>query len=237
MEASMIEIRQLFDPETSTYTYLLWDPSTREAALVDPVREHVERDLKLVSELELQLSFVLETHVHADHVTSAGLLADRTGATTVASALGAPCAVRHLADGESIHLGANSIRAIATPGHTRDSLSYYVDGNLFTGDALLIRGTGRTDFQSGDAGQLYDAITKKLFSYPDTTKVWPGHDYRGQSSSTVGEEKRCNPRLAGKTRDEFIEIMNGLALAPPKKIQQAVPANLVCGRETQSLTA
>ena len=230
-------VRQLFDSETSTYTYLLSDPASAKAALVDPVREQLERDLKLVDELGLSLAFVLETHVHADHVTSGGVLADRTGAVTAASCLGAVCASRHLRHGDVVELGAARIRALETPGHTKDSLSFHVDGHVFTGDALLVRGTGRTDFQSGDAGELYDSITGKLFTLPDATLVWPGHDYRGHTVSTIGEEKRHNPRLAGKSRDEFIAIMQGLKLAPPKKIQVAVPANLVCGREISALTA
>jgi glyoxylase-like metal-dependent hydrolase (beta-lactamase superfamily II) len=226
----MLGVRQLYDSETSTYTYLLVDPETREAALIDPVREQLERDSKLVAELDVRLAFVLETHVHADHVTSGGTLADQTGAVTVASPLGAACAVHRLHDGETIRLGSTDIRAIETPGHTRDSLTFYADGHAFTGDALLVRGTGRTDFQNGDAGQLYDSVVGKLFTLPDETLVWPGHDYRGHTVSTIGEEKRHNPRLAGKSREEFIAIMRELKLVPPKKIQVAVPANLVCGR-------
>jgi sulfur dioxygenase len=223
-------LRQLFDPESSTYTYLIADPGG-DALLLDPVREQLARDLKLIDELGLRLVYVLETHVHADHVTSAGLLADRTGAATAVSELGAKCAVRRLHDGEVLRLGSLEVRAIATPGHTKDSMSFQVEGNVFTGDALLVRGTGRTDFQSGSPAELYDSITRKLFTLPDETRVWPGHDYRGHSASTIGEEKRFNPRLAGKTRDEFVQIMNELALAPPKKIAVAVPANLSCGRE------
>jgi len=230
-------VRQLFDSETSTYTYLLADPASGKAALVDPVREQLERDLKLVDELGYGLTFVLETHVHADHVTSAGVIADRTGAVTAASCLGAACAVRHLRQGDVVELGAATIHVLETPGHTQDSLSFHAGEHVFTGDALLVRGTGRTDFQSGDPGALYDSITGKLFTLPDATLVWPGHDYRGHTVSTIGEEKRHNPRLAGKSRDEFIAIMRGLKLAPPKKIQVAVPANLVCGREVSAVTA
>ena len=223
-------IRQLYDQETSTYTYLIADEDSGEAALIDPVREQLERDLKLVHELGLTLRYVLETHVHADHVTSAGTIADQTGATTAASQQGAACASQRLDDGAVVRLGSLEIRAIATPGHTRDSLSFYVPGHVFTGDALLVRGTGRTDFQSGDAGQLYDSITQRLFSLPDATRVWPGHDYRGHSSSSIAEEKRWNPRLAGKSRQDFEQIMQALKLAPPKHIDVAVPANLACGR-------
>jgi glyoxylase-like metal-dependent hydrolase (beta-lactamase superfamily II) len=226
-------IRQLFDRETSTYSYLVADENTREAALIDPVREQRARDLRLLDELGLTLRLVLETHVHADHVTSAGDLAARTGARTAASSLGASCADIHLRDGDVLALGALEIRALATPGHTRDSMSFVVRDHVFTGDALLVRGTGRTDFQSGDAGTLYDSITGKLFTLPDTTTVWPGHDYRGHAASTIGEEKRHNPRLAGKTREQTIAILQALKLDPPRHIAQAVPANLACGRAAQ----
>jgi sulfur dioxygenase len=223
-------IRQLFDRETSTYTYLVADETTREAVLIDPVREQIGRDLRLVDELGLRLRFVLETHVHADHVTSASEIAERTGARTAASSLGARCAHIHLQDGDVLQLGALELRAVATPGHTRDSMSFVIGDHVFTGDALLVRGTGRTDFQSGDAGALYDSITGKLFTLPDATTVWPGHDYRGHAASTIGEEKRHNPRLAGKTRAQTIAILQALKLDPPKHIAQAVPANLACGR-------
>jgi glyoxylase-like metal-dependent hydrolase (beta-lactamase superfamily II) len=227
-----MQVRQLFDQETCTVSYLLVDPTTGQAALVDPVREQLERDLALVRELGVSLRYVLETHVHADHVTSAGTISERTGATTAGSELGAPSIQRHLRDGDELLLGKTVIRVIGTPGHTSDSLSFLADGNLFTGDALFVRGTGRTDFQNGDAGTLYDSITRRLFVLPDETKVWPGHDYRGHAATSLGEERRYNPRLAGKTRDEFIALMNGLKLAPPKKLDVAVPANLACGRET-----
>ena len=224
--------RQLFDPETSTYTYLLADQRTRQAAIIDPVVEQTARDLQLLRELNLDLVLTLETHVHADHVTGSGALRDATGAkTAVSAAAGVPCADLHLFDGDELELGRHRIRVLSTPGHTDGCLSYLVDDRVFTGDALLIRGTGRTDFQSGSAAELYDSITEKLFALPDETYVYPGHDYRGRSVSTIGEEKRFNPRLAGKTKDEFIGIMRDLNLAPPKKIVEAVPANLVCGGE------
>jgi sulfur dioxygenase len=222
-------LRQLFDPETSTFTYLVADPHSRTAALIDPVREHVERDLSLLAQLGLELRYVLETHVHADHVTGAGLLAARTGATTIAHRLGADCASQHVGDGDVLRLGTVTIEVLATPGHTDDSVSYRVGGNVFTGDALLIRGTGRADFQNGDPGQLYDSLTQVLLALPDGTRVWPGHDYKGFTSSTVGEERRFNPRLAGKSRDEFITIMNNLGLPAPRKLAESVPANRRCG--------
>lgn len=222
--------RQLFDQETWTYTYLIGDAGTGEAALIDPVLEQVPRDLKVLEELGLKLKLVLETHVHADHVTGAGKLRELTGARVAASAAGAPCVDQQLRDGEELQLGSLRIQTIATPGHTDDSVSFRVGTKLFTGDALLIRSTGRTDFQNGDAGQLYDAITGKLFTLPDELEVYPGHDYAGLTMTTLGEEKRHNPRLAGKSREEFIEFMNNRKLAPPKKLDIAVPANRACGK-------
>lgn len=226
-------IRQLFDQQSYAFTYVLIDEPTRQAALIDPVREQLERDLTLIHELNVELRYVLETHVHADHITSAGELAERTGAVTCASELGAACAERHLRDGDALVLGGTVIRTLATPGHTSDSLSFHVQGRLFTGDALLVRGTGRTDFQNGDAGALYESITDKLFALPDETLVWPGHDYRGHTVSSIGEERRYNPRIAGKSREEFAAIMRGLKLAPPKMLRVAVPANLGCGRDAE----
>jgi glyoxylase-like metal-dependent hydrolase (beta-lactamase superfamily II) len=223
-------LRQLLDPESSTYTYLIADPVSREAALIDPVRERLERDLDLVRELGLRLAYVLETHVHADHVTAAGALRDRTGAMTCASSAGAPCIDRQLLHGDVVHVGRIAITALATPGHTNDSVSYYVSGAVFTGDSLLIRGCGRTDFQLGDARALYDSITKTLFALPGGTVVYPGHDYHGRTMSTIDEERRWNPRLAGKTRREFIGLMNGLSLPPPLHLDEAVPANRACGK-------
>ena len=223
-------VRQLFDAETSTYTYLVADRAAGVAVLIDPVREQVERDLQELRELGLRLTHVLETHVHADHVTAAGLLRERTGAVTAASARGAPCADLHLNHGDVIRIGDVALTALATPGHTDDSLSFLAGGAVFTGDALLIRGCGRADFQNGDAGTLHDSITRTLFALPDDTVVYPGHDYRGRTWSTIGEEKRWNPRLAGKRRDEFIALMAGLGLPPPRHLAVAVPANRACGK-------
>lgn len=223
-------LRQLFDAESSTYTYLVADAETREAALVDPVKEHVERDLKLLGELGLRLTYVLETHVHADHVTAASLLRDRTGAKTVASGKGAPCVDVHVGDRDQVRVGSVTLTALATPGHTDDGVSWLAEGHVLTGDTLLIRGCGRTDFQNGDAGQLWDSITKVLFALPDETVVLPGHDYKGLTRSTIGEEKKHNPRVAGRTREEFVALMGSLGLPPPKKLDVAVPANRACGR-------
>ncbi len=227
--------RQLFDPESSTYTYLVADPASRRAALIDPVLGQLERDLRLVDELGLTLDAVLETHVHADHVTAAGRLRERTGARTVAAATGAPCIDTHVGHGDVVRVGDLAITVLATPGHTDDSLSFLVGDRVFTGDALLIRSAGRTDFQNGDPRQLYDSITRVLFALPDETLVYPAHDYRGLTVSTIGEEKRCNPRVAAKSLDEFVTLMNGLRLPPPKQIAVAVPANRACGVVQQSV--
>lgn len=223
-------VRQLFDKESSTYTYLIADPNSREAALIDPVREQIERDLRLVDELGLRLVYVLETHVHADHVTAAGMIRERTGAKTAASAAGAPCVSEALRHGDVVRIGSTRITALATPGHTDDSLCFLADGHVFTGDTLLIRGCGRSDFQNGNPGQLHDSITRTLFSLPDETVILPGHDYKGLSASTIGEEKRLNPRLVGKTREQFIDLMNSLGLPPPRQLDLAVPANRACGQ-------
>lgn len=225
--------RQLFDPETSTYTYLIADPSAKTAVLVDSVLERVERDVRLLEELGLKLIFCLETHVHADHITGAGRLREITGCQNLVPQYAeVDCADRHLQDGEIVNVGSVQIQAIATPGHTDSHLAFLVNHtHVLTGDALLIRGCGRTDFQSGDAGTLYDVIHKKLFTLPDDTLVYPSHDYRGQTVSTIGEEKRFNPRFLGRDRQGFIEFMDDLNLPDPKKIMEAVPANQLCGQK------
>jgi sulfur dioxygenase len=232
-ERPAILFRQLFEPETSTYTYLLADPVSREAVLIDPVRETIERDLELLRELGLTLVHTLETHVHADHVTSSGMLRERVGSRSVVSSKGgAPCADVLVAEGDRVHFGDRWLEVLETPGHTDGCVSYVLDdrSRVFTGDALLIRGTGRTDFQQGDARRLYASITTKLFALPDEIRVFPGHDYRGMTSSTIAEEKAHNRRVGGgRSIDEFVAIMQGLRLAEPKKIAEAVPANLACG--------
>jgi len=227
-----MNIRQLFDKDTSTYTYLLWDEVSREAALIDSVREQVERDARLIDELGLNLRYILETHIHADHVTGSDELRRKTGAKVlVHKNSGSQCADQLIDDGDEIRLGDLVIRAIYTPGHTNTDVSYLVDGAVFTGDTLLIRGTGRTDFQSGDASASYDSITGKLFALTDDTIVYPGHDYHGFTRSTIGEEKQWNPRIGGgKTREEYIAIMQSLDLPKPARIDEAVPGNLACGK-------
>lgn len=223
--------RQLWDQESSTYTYLLADIDQGEAILVDSVREQVERDLKLLNELGLTLRYCLETHVHADHITGVDPLRTATGCLGIVPAKAqVACADRHIRDGEILSLGAITVEAIATPGHTDSHMAYLINGDrVLTGDALFIRGCGRTDFQGGDAGALYDSVTRQLFNLPDTTWVYPAHDYHGHTVSTIAEEKRWNPRFAGRNRNSFIEYMDNLNLPNPQKIMEAVPANEHCG--------
>ncbi|MGK7928921.1 MAG: MBL fold metallo-hydrolase [Spirulina sp.] len=224
--------RQLFDSETRTYTYLIADRGTGEAVLVDSVLEQVDRDLKLIRELNLVLRYCLETHIHADHITGTGKLRELTGCLgIVPENARAACADRQIKDGEILQLGGIEIEAIATPGHTDSHMAYLVNGDrVLTGDALFIRGCGRTDFQSGDAGTLYDAVTQRLFTLPEDTLVYPGHDYRGHTLSAIGEEKHLNPRFVGRDRNNFIAFMNNLNLPDPKKMMEAVPANERCGK-------
>jgi glyoxylase-like metal-dependent hydrolase (beta-lactamase superfamily II)/rhodanese-related sulfurtransferase len=223
--------RQLFDYETYTYTYLLADEDTREAILIDPVKEQLDRDLKLLKELKLKLKYSLETHVHADHITSANDIRERTGAKTVVSfKANVECADIRIQDSETLELGKYILKALYTPGHTDTCMSYLIEDMIFTGDAILNRGTGRTDFQSGSSETLYNSIKHKIFSLPDKTIIYPGHDYKGLPFTTVAEEKEFNPRINLKiTEAEFIETMSNLKLANPKKIHEAVPANLLCG--------
>lgn len=193
-------VRQLFDAESCACTYLVADPAAGVAALIDPVLAQVDRELALVRDLELTLTHVLDTHAHADRASGSGRLRELTGARTCAGAAGASRVDVRLADGDYIQIGSIPITAVATPGHTEDSMSYLIPGAVFTGDALPVRGGGRTDSPRGDAGQLDDSIARTLFTLPDETIVYPGHDHRGHrghTASTIGEEKRLNPRLAG----------------------------------------
>jgi len=224
-------VRQFFDVETFTYTYFLVDEITRETVVIDPVYEQAQRDLNMLNELDLQLKYILETHVHADHITGSALLKQRfsEARAVVSKYAGVSCADLEIEQGDVLSVGSVNIDVLTTPGHTDGCVSYYVPGMVFTGDALLIRGCGRTDFQQGDPGLLYDSI-QKIFSLSDDTLIYPGHNYHGLTVSTVREEKLFNPRLANKTRLEFIEIMNQLNLSPPQNINEAVPANLNCGK-------
>ena len=221
---------QLFDPASSTYTYLLFDETSRDAVIIDPVDEQLDRDLATLRQYGLKLAWTIETHAHADHITSSGLLAEHAGARTAAPAgCGIHTAAVQLVDGDVLRFGAEQLRAIHTPGHTAGSMSYVWRDQVFTGDTLLIQGCGRTDFQSGSATALFESITRKLFTLPDSTLVWPGHDYQGRSHSSIGAEKTSNPRIAGKTEAEFIETMNNLHLPRPRRMDEAVPANLSSG--------
>ena len=225
--------RQLFDQESSTYSYLLADPQTREALLIDPVLEQFGRDSTLVEELGLRLLYVLETHVHADHVTGSGLLRERFGAQSVVSErAGVVCPDLQVKQGDVLQFGRHVLEVRETPGHTPGCLAYVcLDARMvFTGDALLIRACGRTDFQHGDASALYRSVHGQIFSLPDDFSVYPGHDYKGRTMSTVGEEKSLNPRLGlHKSQDAFIETMRELQLPHPRKIAIALPANARCG--------
>ncbi len=234
-----ILFQQLFENETSTYTYIIADKKTKEAAIIDPVLETVNRDLKLIEEMGLNLKYVLDTHIHADHITGAGEIRKRTHAkTAVGSAAEVACIDIPLEDGQELFLGDKKIMILGTPGHTNTCSTFLFEGMLFTGDALLIRGCGRTDFQQGSSDKLYDSVHQKLFILPDDTIVYPGHDYRGQTASTIGLEKKFNARMNQSiSKDEFKKIMSELKLAHPKKIHEAVPANMVCGlvQETRSI--
>lgn len=218
---------QMFDVESSTYTYILADRKSGEAVLVDPVDRQWERDLKQLERLGLRLVWILETHAHADHVTSAGKLREMTGARAACPAgCGIAPADRQLLDGDLLKFGeSEEIRVLHTPGHTAGSMSYVWRGNVFTGDTLLIDGCGRTDFQSGSAAALYDSVVVKLFTLPEDTLVWPGHDYKNRSVSTIGWEKNNNARLAGRSKQAFIELMASLDLPKPRLLDIAVPAN------------
>jgi len=223
--------KQLFDTETWTYTYLIADPVSKEAVFIDPVNTHIDDYIALLEEDGLQLIYSLETHVHADHITAGCLLRQRLGAQTAVSQLcGAETTDVQIQDGDIFKLGASEeIKVITTPGHTRGSISFLWRDRVFTGDSLFIGGCGRTDFQGGDPGALYDCITQRLFTLPDETLVYPGHDYQGRWVSSIMQERTTNPRLAGKTREQFIEIMDNLNLPKPRLIDEAVPANRYCG--------
>jgi glyoxylase-like metal-dependent hydrolase (beta-lactamase superfamily II) len=229
----MLVFRQLFDPTSSTYTYLLGCSVSKEALLIDPVFEQVRRDAALIGELGLTLAWTLDTHVHADHVTGAWLLKQRLGCRIALSAeSGAAGADRLLQDGDRIEFGRRSLEVRATPGHTSGCVTYVLDDEsmAFTGDCLLIRGSGRTDFQQGDPRALYRSVRSRIFALPEGCLLYPAHDYRGLTVSSVAEEKRFNPRLGGEVGEsDYVGYMKNLDLPHPKKIDEAVPANLRCG--------
>lgn len=221
---------QLFDPASSTYTYLLIDEATREGLIIDPVEEQIARDLAAVAEHGVKLLWTVETHGHADHITSAWQLAEHTGARTAAPAgCGIATASMQLNDGDVLAFGGEQISALHTPGHTQGSMCYRWRNHVFTGDTLLINSCGRTDFQSGSAAALYDSLTRVLFALPDDTIVWPAHDYEGRSHTTIAAEKAGNARVAGRTQAEFVALMNSLNLPRPRRIDEALPANLSSG--------
>ena len=223
-------VRQLFDAQTFTFTYIVADNFGSEAIIIDPVDSKVEQYMKLLKELNLKLKYVFDTHVHADHITAAGKLRELTDCITLLGAgTNAKCVSKVVKDGEKIQVGSLEFTVLETPGHTQDSYCLYTPTMVFTGDTLFVRGTGRTDFQAGNPVDQYNSIVNKLFSLPEETIVYPGHDYNGNTSSSIWEEKNFNPRLAGKSVAEFKEIMDNLNLPNPKLMDVAVPANLACG--------
>ncbi len=223
--------RQLYHLDSGTYTYLIASRRGGEALVIDPVAERVDRYLTLLDELDLQLVKVIDTHIHADHISGMPALRDHTKCVTV---MGREAAVdvvsMRVAEGDTIEAEGIKLEAIYTPGHTKESYSFLMEDRVFTGDTLLIRGTGRTDFQGGSAHEQYDSLFNKLLRLPEETLVFPGHDYKGDTVSTIGEEKACNPRLQVSSAEDYAEIMDNLNLANPKMMDVAVPANLKMGR-------
>jgi sulfur dioxygenase len=226
--------RQLFDATSGTYTYLLAGRRGGEALLIDPVIDKIDRYLQLLRELDLKLVKAVDTHLHADHITALGALRDRTCCITVMGERSRVDVVSmRVGDGDRLQIEGVDLEVLYTPGHTDDSYCLALPDRVFTGDTLLIRGTGRTDFQNGDARLQYQSIFARLLSLPDETLVYPGHDYKGDTVSTIGEERRCNPRLQVKSVDEYIELMGNLKLANPKMMDVAVPANMKVGLQQE----
>lgn len=230
--------RQMFDSVSSTYTYLLASRQGGEALIIDPVLDNVDRYLKLLEELDLKLVKAVDTHVHADHITGLGALRDRTRCITVmGEQSGVDVVSMRVSEGDQITIEGLALDVLYTPGHTDDSYSFLLSDRVFTGDTLLIRGTGRTDFQNGDPRAQYDSLFNKLLKLRDDTLVYPAHDYKGDTVSTIGEEKRFNPRLQVDSPDAYVEIMNTLNLPDPKMMDVAVPANLKIGLAQEELEA
>src|ERR1700755_1677752 len=228
--------RQLFDATSGTYTYLVASRRGGEALIIDPVLEKVDRYIQLVRELELRLVKAVDTHLHADHITGLGALRDRTHCVTVMGERSKVDVVSmRLADGDKLTIEGVALDVLYTPGHTDDSYSFLLRDRVFTGDTLLIRGTGRTDFQNGDARAQYDSIFNRLLKLPDETLVFPAHDYKGDTVSTIGEEKRYNPRLQVRSIDEYVELMNNLNLPNPKLMDVVVPASMHVGLHQDEL--
>ncbi len=227
--------RQFFDADSSTYTYLLASGLGREALIIDPVKEQASQYLAAIHDLDLKLVKAIDTHTHADHITALGDLRNATGCVTVMGEFTkAECVSMQVRDGELLDVDGIRLQALYTPGHTDESFSFVLDPRqpqaVFSGDVLLIRSSGRTDFQGGDPHRSWDSIVNKLFKLPDDTTLYPAHDYKGWMSSSIGEEKRHNPRLAGKTEAEYVAFMRNLQLPNPKMMDIAVPANLACGK-------
>ncbi len=223
--------RQFFDRDSSSYTYLLAARAGGEALLIDPVKEQAAGYLALIGQLGLKLVIAVDTHTHADHITALGALREATACITWMGAQSkAECVSARFSDGETLRIDGLQLKALYTPGHTDESYSLVMDDRVFTGDALLIRGTGRTDFQNGDAHAGYDSLFNKLLRLPDETLVYPGHDYKGWTVSSIGEERRHNPRLQVRSAAEYAALMTALKLDTPKLMDVAVPANLRCGR-------
>jgi glyoxylase-like metal-dependent hydrolase (beta-lactamase superfamily II) len=222
--------RQLFDHQSSTFSYLIAEHSGGEAMLIDPVLENTEQYVRLIEELDLKLVLALDTHIHADHITALGSLRQRTDCATAMGAMTkSECVSVQFNEGEKLSVDNLGVDVLYTPGHTSDSYSFRMADRVFTGDTMLIRGTGRTDFQNGDPAAQYDSLFGKLLKLPDETLVYPAHDYNGMTVSTIGEEKRHSPRLQVADRQAYVDLMNGLVLDNPKLMDVAVPSNRQCG--------
>jgi glyoxylase-like metal-dependent hydrolase (beta-lactamase superfamily II) len=222
--------RQLFDSTSSTYTYILAERRGGEALIIDPVYEHTDLYVQLLNELDVQLVMAVDTHIHADHVTALGGLRERTDCiTAMGEKTGSECVSVRFSEGEKLCVDNLHLDILYTPGHTNDSYSFLLPDRILTGDTLLIRGTGRTDFQNGDPGDQYDSLFGKILTLPKETLVYPAHDYNGMTVSTIGEELRFNPRLQVESRQAYIEQMNALELGDPRLMDIAVPANRSCG--------